>query len=113
MWVRRLLARPTSSGVTAGGSLYEAPDEGPITGLTDSASRIIRRETNRRLIIPPKESPRQIGPKRGSGCCDDSVFDVLAGVIQQRRARQRQDDRRSRSQIQLRMVMPAFIGMKI
>jgi len=32
---------------------------------------------------------------RGSGCYDDSMFGVLADVIQQRRARQRQDDRRS------------------
>jgi len=39
----------------------------------------------------------------GSGCYDNSMFDVLAGVIQQRRARQRQDDRLSRPQIQLRM----------
>ena len=105
MWARRLLARPTSSGATAGGSLITtALDAGPTTGLADSASRTIRRETNRRLIIPPEESPQQIGPTRGSGCYDDSMFDVLADVIQQRRARQRQDDRRSRPQIQLRMI---------
>src|SRR5262249_51471326 len=102
MWARRPLARPTSSGATTGGSLYAAPDAGPTTGLADSASRTIRRENNGRLIIPPEESPRQIGPVRGSGRHGDSMFDVLADVIQQRRARQRQDDRRSRPQIQFK-----------
>src|SRR5215831_13751292 len=95
MWARRLLARPTSSGATTGGSLYAALDAGPATGLADSASRTIRRENNRRLIIPPDESPRQIGPARGSGRRGDSMFDVLADVFQQRRAEQRLDDRRS------------------
>jgi hypothetical protein len=32
------------------------------------------------------------------------MFNVLADVIQQGRAQQRQDDRRSRPQIQLRMI---------
>src|SRR5262245_61925178 len=105
MWGRRLLARPTSSGATTGGSLYAGPDAGPVTGLADSASRTIRRENNRRLIIPPEESPRQIGPARESCRHGDSMFDVLADVIKQRRARQRQDDRRSRPQIQLRVVI--------
>src|SRR5262245_26344774 len=107
MLARRLLARPTSSGATTGGSLYAAPDAGPATGLADSASRTIRRENSRRLIIPPEESPQQIGPARGSGRHGDSMFDFLADVIQQRRARQRQDDRRSRPQIQLHLL-PLF-----
>jgi hypothetical protein len=46
--------------------------------LADNASRTISRETNRRLIIPPKESPRQIGPRVWSGCYSDSMFDFLA-----------------------------------
>jgi hypothetical protein len=36
------------------------------------------------------------------------MFDVLAGVIQQRRAQQRQDDRLSGLQIQLRMIIALF-----
>ena len=42
-------------------------------------------------------------PARGSGRHGDSMFDVLADVIQQRRARQRLDDRRSGPQIQLQI----------
>src|SRR5262245_24108417 len=116
MLVRRALARPTSSGATTGGSLSYLPDAtlatlvGWAKGMADRASRTIRRETNRRLIIPPEESPRRIGANRWSGCCDDSMFDVLAGVIQRRRAQQRQDDRRSGPQIQLRMIIAARHG---
>src|SRR5262249_46965298 len=88
MLARRPLARPTSSGATTGGSLLiltgTALNEGPATGLADSANRTIRKETNRLLIIPPDESPQRIGPTRGSGCYDDSIFDVLADVIKQR-----------------------------
>src|SRR5262245_54830802 len=90
MWVRRPLAIPTSSGATAGNSRSLLPvaegDTGPDAELADSASRTISRETNRRLIIPPEESPRQIGPERWSRCYDDSMFDVLAGVIQQKKS---------------------------
>src|SRR5262245_2676492 len=115
MWARRPLARPTSSGATTGGSLCAAPDAGPAAGLVDSASRTIRRENNKRLIIPPEESPRQTGPALRSGRQGDSMFNVLADVIQQRRTRQRLDDRRSRPQIQLRMIQstPRDIGTNV